>query len=382
MGAELPRARVGDGSVCRAGDGTRRHRPPVTLGGARTPRRERGAPRAGCSASFAVSVSTRSSSARATRSRSTESSSRGPSSGDRGEGAPDEPPAPARGRWPRGGVRRRTRARRDARRWRRRRAGAEGRRRHLDVDRAEPALLRRPRHGARGGAREPSGGRPGHGPSGGDALRRSRSSVVRRSRAQTAVRRPRSTRATPCNAWSKRACRSPAGSRSRSCSCTRDRAATTSSRTTTAGRVSTSSRGWRRLRSRPIRRRGGSRSLCPRSRTAWNRGHSPRRSRSPPRCSCSARSRSWCERSHDAAGCCSSGRASGRRSRAHWSSRALRPRVARTTVAERLRSSHACSPSTRTVAGASHPRPRGSRGDDRSRRRQASNRWSTRSRER
>ena len=28
--AELPRARVGDGSVCRAGDGTRRRRPPLT----------------------------------------------------------------------------------------------------------------------------------------------------------------------------------------------------------------------------------------------------------------------------------------------------------------------------------------------------------------
>ncbi len=103
-------------------------------------------------------------------------------------------------------------------------------------------------------------------------MRRSRSSVVRRSRAQTAVKRPRSMRATPCNAWSKRACRSPAGSRSRSCSCTRGRAATTSSRTTTAGRVSTSSRGLRRLRSRPIRRRGGNRSRCPRSRTALEPG--------------------------------------------------------------------------------------------------------------
>ena len=68
LGAELPRARVGDRAVRRAGDGTRRHRPLVTVGGACTPRRERGAPRGGCSASFAASVSTRSSSARATRS--------------------------------------------------------------------------------------------------------------------------------------------------------------------------------------------------------------------------------------------------------------------------------------------------------------------------
>ena len=103
----------------------------------------------GCSASFAASVSTRSSSARATRSRSTARSSSGPSSDGRDEGARDEPSALDRGRGSRGRVRGRTRARRDARRWRRRCAGAQGRRRHLHVARAQPALLRRPRHGAR-----------------------------------------------------------------------------------------------------------------------------------------------------------------------------------------------------------------------------------------
>ena len=310
LGAELPRARVGDRAVRRAGDRARRRCAPVAVGSACAPRRERGATRAAARRASRRRSRPARRSARATRSRSTASSSRGPSCGGRDEGARDEPPAPARDRGPRGGVRGRARARRDARRWRRRRAGAAQRRCDLDVARTEPALLRRPRHGARAGAREPSRARSGHRPSGGDVC-----AVLDRRPATGVALDERS------DDVDRRALHAPVLGRGVPAAARRDRAAEASGAHEAEQRqprhvqpqlaaASTSSRVWRRPRSRPTRRRGGSSSRCRRSRTAWRPGCWPRRSRSRPCCSCSARSRSWCERSRDGAGCCTSGRAS------------------------------------------------------------------------